>query len=504
MSEKAAANALRSNAALVVIEAPAGCGKTYQAASLAADQASQLRPGRMLILTHTHAACAVIAKRISNPNDTEIRTIDSLVIEIGAAYHRAIDLPPDVCAWARQAYNGYDEVAARVASLLTHAPHIPGALAKRYPIIVCDEHQDSSSHQHSIVMHLLAAGARLRVFGDPMQSIYSKKDEFAAAGERWAKLCGAAQIVETLDVGHRWLTVAPALGEWIQAVRATLRTSGVVDLRGKLPPGLLVIRADNYAPGYGNYRLDTKERKPIDAFIESNGPLLVLAAQNKTIESLRGVFARRLPIWEGHTRNALDTLVREVSAKTGNPIEICRSVTAFLGMVAVGFTATGFANRLVKEIETGCTKKCKGKPATLQDLGKILLAEPNHRGVAAFLSQLDELAATKRQFSGIKVDHSKEFREAIYLGGFASMSDGHSEVTRRRTILRPAPPKKALSTVHKAKGMECDRILVLPCDKNHFADKAEHRCLLYVALSRSVRELVVVVPTINPSPLICL
>jgi DNA helicase-2/ATP-dependent DNA helicase PcrA len=45
MSEKAAANALRSNAALVVIEAPAGCGKTYQAASLAADQASCVQAG---------------------------------------------------------------------------------------------------------------------------------------------------------------------------------------------------------------------------------------------------------------------------------------------------------------------------------------------------------------------------------------------------------------------------------------------------------------------------
>lgn len=502
MSEKEAAAALRSDAALVVIEAPAGCGKTYQAASLAADRASQLRAGRMLILTHTHAACDVIAKQISNPNDTEIRTIDSLVIEIGAAYHRAIDLPPDVSAWARQADNGYDEVAARVTSLLAHAPHIPSALAKRYPIIVCDEHQDSSSHQHSLVMHLLAAGSHLRVFGDPMQSIYSKKNEFVAAGERWAKLCGAAQIVETLDVGHRWLPVAPALGEWIQAARAALRNNGVVDLRGKLPPGLLVIRADNHALGYGNYRLDNKERKPIDAFINSNGPLLVLAAQNKTIESLRGVFARRLPIWEGHTRNALDLLVREVSAKSGDPIGIGRSVIAFLGMVAVGFTATGFASRLVEEIETGCTKKCKGKPATLQGLGKILLAEPNHLGVAAFLTQLEELARKDAQFSGIKIDHTREFREAVYLGGFANMSDGHSEVTRRRTIIRPAPPKKALSTVHKAKGLECDRVLVLPCDKNHFADKPEHRCLLYVALSRSVRELALVVPTLDCSPLI--
>jgi DNA helicase-2/ATP-dependent DNA helicase PcrA len=62
------------------------------------------------------------------------------------------------------------------------------------------------------------------------------------------------------------------------------------------------------------------------------------------------------------------------------------------------------------------------------------------------------------------------------------------------------PP--TLSTVHKAKGLECDRVLVLPCDGNHFADKPEHRCLLYVALSRPVRELALVVPQHDPSPLL--
>lgn len=501
MSEKAAAEALRSNVGLVVIEAPAGCGKTFQAAAFAADRATTLRSGRMLILAHTHAACDVIAKRAQNADHTEIRTIDSLLVQIATTYHRAIDLPSDVSAWARQNAGGYDEVAARIAILLLRTPHIAAALAKRYPVVLCDEHQDSSPHQHGVVMQLHAAGARLRVFGDPMQSIFGKRSELAAAAEQWSKLCGAAQAVESLDVSHRWVKTSPELGEWIQNARATLRDGGVIDLRGTQPKGLSVIRADNRAQGYGNFRLDKDERKPIDGFLGHDGSLLVLASQNKTVSALRGVFSRRLPIWEGHTRSALDILVRDVLANSGNPANICRALAAFVGKVAVGFTATGYANRLVAEVESGCTKRCRGKPEMLQGLATLLLAEPNHRGVAKVLRELDHLMASKEQFAEIKIDYPREYREAIYLGDFAEMSMGHSEMTRRRTALRPSPPLKAISTVHKSKGLECDRVLVLPCDKGHFADKPEHRCLLYVALSRPMRELALVIPTLDGSPL---
>ena len=34
---------------------------------------------------------------------------------------------------------------------------------------IADEHQDTNAHQHAIVMALQEAGAKLRIFGDPMQ-----------------------------------------------------------------------------------------------------------------------------------------------------------------------------------------------------------------------------------------------------------------------------------------------------------------------------------------------
>ena len=107
---------LDSEAPLVVVEAPAGCGKTYQGACYARRVASRLTSGRILILTHTHAACAAFAKETrATHRRVEVRTIDSLIVQIAAAYHKSLELPLDAAAWARRAgQNGYAEIAMRV------------------------------------------------------------------------------------------------------------------------------------------------------------------------------------------------------------------------------------------------------------------------------------------------------------------------------------------------------------------------------------------------------
>lgn len=102
MSDEDVAALLDSAAPLVVVEAPAGCGKTYQGANHARRMASSSPHGRVLILTHTHAACAVFAKETRGArNRVEIRTIDSLITQIAAAYHKSLDLPADPSAWVR-------------------------------------------------------------------------------------------------------------------------------------------------------------------------------------------------------------------------------------------------------------------------------------------------------------------------------------------------------------------------------------------------------------------
>ena len=129
------------------------------------------------------------------------------------------------------------------------------------------------------------------------------------------------------------------------------------------------------------------------------------------------------------------------------------------------------------------------------------MKEPDHRGAAGMLRHLSGLAKTGSAFSDVKIDHDREFWEAVRLRDFDAPETGLTEITHRRTHSRPKPPQKAISTIHKAKGLECDSVIVMPCDAETLPDKIDARCLLYVAVSRAKNRLLLVVSRNKPSPL---
>jgi putative ATP-dependent endonuclease of the OLD family len=214
VSDEAVRAALRSEASLVVVEAPAGCGKTHQGADYARELTGA-RPDRLLILTHTHAACSVFASRTRSAGTrVEIRTLHSLTAHIATAYHQGLGLPADIATWARRNTDGYAYVAQKVAHLLDRHPMVAAALAKRYPTVICDEHQDCSGDQHAIGMALMRQGARLRVFMDPLQRIY-KEARLPGSNTAcdWAAMTGQADAYQTRSGSfERWMVV-PAVTE---------------------------------------------------------------------------------------------------------------------------------------------------------------------------------------------------------------------------------------------------------------------------------------------------
>lgn len=504
MSDTSVAAALRSPAKLVVIEAPGGCGKTFQASRYAAEAATNMGGGRVLVLAHTHAACDVFANRIVGGNRVDIRTIDSLISQVASAYHSSLGLPADASAWARrEGDQGYRALAGRAATLLKQAPMVAYALSQRYPLVICDEHQDAAADQHAIVMAMHECGSSLRIFGDPMQNIAGSRSETRAADNaRWQQLKAQADAFEELDYPHRWeKSGARELGHWILAARARLKDGGCIDLRGELPSAISVVFADNVAEGHGRYTLERDVRYPIDRAVDREEQLLVLAAHNVTIQALRPFFNRKIPIWEGHTRDALAKLSDSVQNADGDAIAVGRFIVTFVQAVATGFTASSYSNVLLQEIADGCTARKRLKPAILQELGRLILREPNHRGVAKMLSRLLQLIEENEAFSQIKIDNPREYREAIRLGEFANCDEGYSEISRRRTYARPMPPLRALSTIHKAKGLEAKNVVLMPCDAQHFRNTQAARCLLYVALSRATNSITLVVPRSGASPL---
>lgn len=503
MSDDDVARLLRSDASLVVIEAPAGCGKTYQGAGYAKDSATAEQRGRLLILAHTHAACGVFRERTQGSGSkVEIKTVASFAVEVAAAYHIPLELPQQVEVWARMGGEGsFDAVAQKCASFLTRHPMIARALARRYPVVICDEHQDCTADQHAILMALHAGGVKLRVFADPLQRIYTGKTSKDANADaaRWEAL-KAQGAHAVLGFPHRWKTGSLELGKWVLEARTALLNGQPVVIPTPRPAGLNVIVANNQAKARAQLQLDN--RKPVDHVMMDGDQMLVLTASNEMADAIIAFTNRRVGVWEGHTRDALTALVDVLQSHNGNAEAVAAAFVAFVGGVGVGFSMSTHGTRLMQEIKDGCRKATKGKPACIQDMAKAILAEPNHVGTSKALKLLKDFIEQKQKgFDTVKIDYRAEFGDAVRLGSFPTPKDGLGEMMRRRAHFRRALPDRVVSTIHKAKGLECRNAMLIPCD-SAFSNTYYSRCRLYVALSRASDTLTLVVPSSGGSPLL--
>lgn len=504
MSDAAVAGLLRSDAPLVVIEAAAGCGKTYQGAAYAQDIVGTLGEGRLLILTHTHAACDVFADRTRGARSrVEIKTIDALIMQIATAYHLPLELPRDLGTWAWQDNGrGFELMAAKVAVLLRCQPMIARALARRYPVIICDEHQDCTLDRHAIVMALHDAGAALRIFGDPMQRIFGEKTEKAARTdrERWNAL-KASGASDKLETPHRWDDGCPLLGDWIQRARSSLNNGEPIDLGAPRPPSVRVIIANNMAQARTGYQLSGPHRAPIDRLVREADQLMVLASQNDLVAALCAFWNRRIPIWEGHTRDALASLTGVLRSQEGKAEALAAGLVDFVNAVATGF-GKAQRDRLVEEVRRRAARPTTGAPANLQAVARCLLDDPTHRGVASALTVLKAFVDAKAPgFDSVRIDFRREFNEATRFGLYPNADSAFAEIARRRSYARLSLPDQVLSSIHKAKGLECDHVLLMACDTSQFSRTLYARSKLYVALSRAKKSLTLVVPDTNPSAL---
>lgn len=504
MSDNSVRAALRSDAQMVLVEAPAGCGKTYQGADYAKEMVASGKTKRLLIITHTHAACSMFSDHTKGlRSGIDIRTIDSVVGQIASVYHSGLGLPADIAGWVRQRENGYTELAIKVATLLNNHTMIADSLVQRYPIIICDEHQDSSGDQHSMLMSLLREGAKVRIFADPMQNIFKDRAEGSKCAPcDWGQLSGQAQAFEQLDVPHRWSRGCSDLGQWTLKVREVLKSGGKIDLRSGLPPSVKIVFAENQSQKNLDYQLKSNDRKQVDDFADSQQSLLVLTRYNDTARSLRSFFGRRVLLWEGHTRPGLEKLVDKVCSCPGDCAALAAAVVKFMGDIGKGFSPSAFGNQFEREVQDGCSTMRRGKPAKIQELARFLMTNPDHRGIANVLRRLWELKDTDKDFANIEIDCYKEFWEAIRLEHFDTADVGLAEITQRRSHSLPKPPNRAISIVHKAKGLECGSAIIIPCDAKTFPNNPESRCLFYVGISRAKDQLMLVVSRANPSPLL--
>lgn len=472
---------LHSDAPVVTIEAAGGCGKTTKAAKYASEAAGRLSSGKVLLLSHTHAACGEFQRKCAAlGKKIDVETCDSFCLKAIGVYARPLGLPSPMESHLGRADGGipFATLSEKAAELFRRAPTVARAVAAHYPIIVLDEHQDASIHQHEAVRLLREIGdARLRIFGDPMQAIHPANDNGYVD---WDALWAAADDRGSLEEPHRWAEV-PELGEWIMASRTALKAGDPVSLRDA--PACVRAISHNGLAGRERFRDVPTASREVHGFLNgAANSAAVLAFLGNMAKSAAQAGGWRAPLNEGAQLDELDVLIQALEAHAGDAEGLAGVFLDFLAVIGVGLTADlsdGLRGRLGATINRD--RAGRNQMAWLGCLEPIY-ALPDHRGMAGAMRMVRDT---------LPPGYTIRFGDHVWaLSAFDRTDDPRAfRSTLGRIRRRRKWPPQMVSTIHKAKGLDFDHVLLCPVDRHQYPDDVLGARLLYVALSRAKRSI---------------
>lgn len=482
---------LHSAAPVVTIEAAGGCGKTTKAAKYAAEAADRLSSGKVLLLSHTHAACGEFQRKCAAlGKKIDVETSDSFCLKAIAAYARPLGLPAPIEAHLGRPEGGvsFGELSSKAAELFRRAPTVARAVAAHYPVIVLDEHQDASVHQHETVRLLREIGdSQLRIFGDPMQAIHPANDDGYVD---WDALWAAADDTGCLEEPHRW-SGARDLGDWVMECRTALKAGNPVSLRGA-PPCVSAV-SHNELAGRERFRDMRTASRLIHEFLDdAPDGAAILAFIGNMAKSTAQAGSWRAPLNEGAQLDELDVLIQAMEAQAGNAEALAGAFLDFLCVIGAGLPQAmcgGLRGRLGAAINRD--RAGQNQLAWLDCLAPIY-ASPDHRGIAAAMRTIRD---------GAPAGYAIRYGDHVWaLCAFDRTDDPRAfRSTLGRIRRRRKWPPQMVSTIHKAKGLDFDHVLLCPVDRHQYPDDVLGARLLYVALSRAKRSVKLVLAADAPS-----
>lgn len=489
--------ALRSAAPLVVVDAPAGCGKTFEAVGCAIELAAGLRDFQeVLVLAHTNAAVSEF-KRRAHRAEARIHatTLDAFALGLVAPYAAALDLPSPLMPGSRPDEVPFSRLAQIGLELLKRAPSIAAAIAGHYPVVLLDEHQDTRREQHDLSMEL-GRNARVRIFGDPMQAIYGFGGD---ALVDWEAVADAANFRTTLVDPQRWAH-APELGGWILAAREALRTGARLPLE-MAPPRVRVIRIGNL-DDVPNPNFSGVVPAIIPALRnrlrELEGSIAVLTRSNAHVRGLYSAVRGSLVVQEGVDFGDAQAALAAAEAAIGDPAALAIAAVGLLESTCRGLNADVRSQLRASLLPNRLDRGNRRRIAPLLDALEPLYATPDLRtwcrAIESVLRRPPEwlkvdLPAGPQLLAKLRPQNGERPREAL------------DAAVRHRQNAGP-PRGSCVSTIHKAKGQEFDHVVLAHCSASPFPDTPDARRLLYVALSRARKSITLLVSGRAPSPLL--
>lgn len=474
---------VNSAASMVGVEAAAGAGKTHLACDLALSAAATLAPWQsVLFLSHTNAARDVFRNRVVNDRRSEritLKTLDSFAMDVLSPYARLLDLPSPLRPPKPLPNDWFKSIRRRAASLLQKKPSIAKAIAARFPLILADEHQDASVQHHAMLTELAGAGSRVRLFGDSLQAILTFDSDIPG----WDPLVSGLPVVQ-LSGSWRWAGNR-ALGDWIEQVRASLRTGRPVRLGGS-PACVRVEMVDDLAPGTW---LENDRVRNILADSAGVAGLMILTRRNEEARELASRADLNIVVNEGSDPSMVDNFIAEALASAGDLGQVTECLVDF--MRDVGALPDVIARNLLEGDDPS--------NAHVAEILAELAASADLRG----LIRAARVASRHRRELGWTLSHPLALTAIRGLPTDAEGDQLGELVFRAQRATSEAPlPTRCASTIHKAKGRECSHV-ILPCvDRRTFQDKLADRQLLYVALSRAMATVTLIIPQDDASALV--
>ena len=491
--------ALMSDAGNVLVEAPAGCGKTHEAAKLACELAARLPDGReVLLLAHTNAAVQEFRLRTGGAGGkVRATTIDAFCLDLLRPYATAIGLPSPLRRNVGQGAGRtpFAVLAPKADELLCRCPSVTQMVAARYPVIILDEHQDATLARHAVTRRIAAfSEVRVRVFGDPMQAIYGFGED---EGIPWPILEEDADVTVSLNTPQRWKDT-PELGDWILESRSCLQAGLPIPISSR--PSCVRINIVRGMPCVGNGKGNPRFISgPIHDFLNRNdGKAAVLTRTNMAARGHQEAVRRRLILNEGLDFDRAYRTIEKAAANVGRPRRLALVVLDLISKTCAGLTKQRSAALNKAFTKTGIDI---GMNRILRPFIESFIPIYKTPDLSGFCRVVQSVIADKPTWLTIRMPEAFRLIGRLRPGEDANPLESLDQAVTLRKLFFHLP-YRTVGTVHKAKGHEYDHVMIGNFSADHFPDTEDGHRLAYVALSRARKSIEIIVPERAPSPLL--
>lgn len=410
---------------------------------------------------------------------------------------------------ANARYLDYDDILWRCAAILTQRKDVRDRIVSRFRHVLVDEIQDTSKLQW-LLLHALRQKAQLFCVGDDAQSIYAFRGADFATVHHFDQLVKGGTVYRLTD-NYRSTQEILDISNWLLAQSPLPYNKKLAAVRGMGPTPLLVECDDDL--GQGQWVAgDIQRRRSTGVPWQSMTILVRTAYAARAIEA--ALIEKAIPyVFMGGTSLLKAAHVRDLLAllrvviNQRDEVAWMRYLTLFKGI------GDRTAERWIQQIAacsdlsqvTTFLYRAKPEPqGPAMPVMHVLSGEQTPVAVVqAALDAMTPLLSVKYQFEQWE-QRVRDLELLVRVAERFRSLDAFVE----EFVLDPLhasqfnPPDDAvvISTVHAAKGTECDVVYLARADIGQYphsmakdeAEVEEERRVLYVALTRAKDELIIV------------